>query len=370
MAPGLDVELRELRDMAQDMVDTSTAFQTIGRFVSETKISELNWPKQAQNDAGAEYKSASSTIEEVAHAVQKASSSIALSLEDVLRYYDVNEEYSSVIKPSFPPSSGERPASGKAFIAPLNVLPASAPYAEIFGTAALVLRRVRKARLMVTANARAIGPLAAFFLLVDGVHVSPNVRDPDPFAQVRDTWRVIADENVKFLRERLEGLLPIRAWDGDAAASFNQHMWEKFLPALEQLESVARSMSDLSAAIATGINDVNVLWLVLLTHIGVSLFIVRFYEFTSPVAFQLVITATILLYLVHIIAIIDRLNTWTDEMKERIWKIKAQADELAALCIDDTQTLDQQRNRVRPQFTMVSQDWSKQEWNTNWHPLA
>jgi hypothetical protein len=48
--------------------------------------------------------------------------------------------------------------------------------------------------------------------------------------------------------------------------------------------------------------------------------------------------------------------------------IQKEADDLAALCFDDGQVLEANRNRLRPQFMTGSPYWGKGEWFQNWHP--
>jgi hypothetical protein len=296
--------------------------------------------------------------------VKAASNSTALNLQDVVHYYDANEFYSSVV-PSSPPTTEVRSNSGASWITPLN-LPASLVHGSEFLGAALIVRHLYVARGVVNTNARLIGPLGAFFLFFDSILVTPNVRDWGPFEEVRDTWPVIADKKVKPLREGLQALLPIKTWEGDAASAFNLYMNGRFVSALERLESLSQSMGDLCDEVVSGIKQVDMSWLVLLVATGLQLLLVRFV--INPVVQAFLVGALVASYAGQVLSIRDRLTKWGNEMGAKIKEIKGEADDLAALCFDDAQALEKNRNRLQPQFMAGSAYWSKQEWDQNWHP--
>jgi hypothetical protein len=364
MAPVLEADFKELMRLAQDFVDVSSAFEGIKNFISETHVSAMNWPVEARNAAATEYKNAASTAERAAGAVQAASNSVALNLQDVVHYYDANEYHSSVV-PSSPPTTEVRANSGASWITPMNAVALSA-HEGGFGGAVLLLGHLYTARNVVNTNARLVGPMGAAILMINYILVTPNIRDWGPFEEVRDTWRAIADRNLKPMREGLQALLPIKTWEGEAASACNLYLKGKLVSAIERLEALSRSMGDLCDEVASGIKEIDGAWLSLLIVTGVELIALRL--FVDPVAQILLVAVLVSTYLAQVLQITKRLNNWSHEMKAKIKEIQREADDLAALCLDDAQVLENNRNRLQPKFMVGSNYWSKQEWDQNWHP--
>jgi hypothetical protein len=362
MAPTLEVEVRDLVAMTQNLANVTNGFVGIKGFMADTHISLSNWPAVGWPTAGT-YKQASSTAVDAADAVHGASDSTAKNLDDVARHY-ADAEYHSAIRPGAMPNTRPRANSG-ASVTLTNVSHMARPVMEL-GIAGQLLHRLSSAREQVKITARPTG-LLAIFLAVDALVVEPNLRDSGPFREARDTWRAIAESNIKPLRDELGKHLPIQTWDGDAVASFNAHMGNRYLPALERLEALATSMGDLCDEMATGMDRINKLWLALLLKTAVKLVVIEF----TPLPYRPIVSSVILgMFLADVIWLYVEMRSWFSGKAAAVKTMEQQAAELAADCFDDTQALEDNRNLLKPHFTMVSDRWTSADWAHNWHYKA
>jgi hypothetical protein len=362
MAPTLEVQIRDLVAMTQNLANVTNTFVGIKGFMADTHISLSNWPGAGWHTAGA-YKKASSTAGDAAAAVQGASDSTAKNLDAVARHY-ADAEYHSSITPGAPPNTRRRANSGGGVTAG-NAARLALPPMEVAIAGQLVLA-LSRARESVKLTARPTG-LLSIFLAIDALVVEPNVREPGPFREARDTWRAIADSNINPLRGELERLVPIPAWEGDAVTSFNAHMRNRFLPALERLESLAKSMGDLCDEMASGMDEINKQWLALLIKTALKLLILDF----TPLPYRPIVSTVILgLFLSDVIYLYWKMRNWFSGKAAAVEAMEKQAGELAADCFDDTQALEDNRNLLKPRFTMASDNWSKEDWAHNWQYKA
>jgi hypothetical protein len=243
-----------------------------------------------------------------------------------------------------------------------NVPRVALPLVEL-ALAVGIIRQLSKARESVKLTARPTG-LLPIFLLIDAVAIEPNIREADPFRKARNTWRAIAENNIKPLRGELEKLVPIKTWDGDAATSFNAHMRNRFLPAMEELESLAKSMGDLCDEMATGMDEINKEWLVLLIKTATELLMLSLVPLPSqPVLSNIVLG----MFLVDVGYLCWKMRGWFSGKAAAVGKMEKQTRELAANCFDDTQALEDNRNLLRPHFTMAADNWSSEDWSHHWH---
>jgi hypothetical protein len=362
MAPTLEVQVRDLVAVTQNLADVTNTFVGVKRFMADTHISLTNWPAAGWFTAGA-YKQASSTAVNAADAVHGASDSTAKNLDAVARHY-AGAEYHSAIRPAAPPNTRPRANSG-AGVAVGNVPHLVVPVMEA-GIATQLLRALSNAREQVKVTARPTG-LLSIFLAVDALMVEPNLRDSGPFREARNTWRAITDGNIKPLRDELGKVLPIQTWDGEAVASFNAHLGKRFLPALERLESLATSMGDLCDEMASGMDQINKLWLALLMKTAFKLLILDF----TPLPYRPLVSNVILgMFLADVIWVYWKMRSWFSGKAAAVTAMERQARELAADCFDDRQALENNRNLLNPHFTMVSDNWTSEDWAHNWHYKA
>jgi hypothetical protein len=356
MAPTLEVQIRDLVAMTRDLSGAANAFAGVERLVSDTHIATSNWPAAGWHAAGV-YKEASSTARGAAGAVHAAGGSTAGNLDAVARHYAGAEYHSSVI-PAAPPGA-HRPNSGS-HLTPVNGARLSIAPAE--GGIAVLLT-LAGARSSVKASARATG-LLPIFLAVDALTIEPNIRDSGPFREARDTWRSIAGDTVRPLLGELDGLVPLRGWEGEAATNFDAHMRYRFLPALERFESLATSMGDLCDTMATGMDEINKQWLALLIKTSMSLLMLNF----VPLPYRPMLSlATATLFVTNVGYLYWKLKSWFADKAVEVARLEKQAAALAADCFDDAQTLDTNRALLNPRFTMVSTDWTTEDWSRNWH---
>jgi hypothetical protein len=184
-----------------------------------------------------------------------------------------------------------------------------------------------------------------------------------PFREARDTWHAIGTSNIKPLRDELSGLVPLRSWGGDAATSFDAHLRNRFLPALEGFESLARSMGDLCDEMAEGMDEINKQWLALLLKTSISLLLLSF----VPLPYRPMLSlATATLFLTNVGFLYWKMGDWFSGKAEAVATLEKQAAALAADCFDDSQALDANRNLLNPHFTMVSDIWTSEDWAHNW----
>jgi hypothetical protein len=363
MAPSLDVQIRDLVALTQNLAEVTEAFAGIKGFVANAHIAHSNWPK-AGWDAEHAYKKASSTAEDATDAVRGASDSTAKNLDAVARHY-ADAEYHSSIKPGSPLNLRPGANYGSRLTAENAARDLVIPLIEAGAATALTIRLLR-ARESLKLTARPTGMLPAF-LAIDALFIEPNIRESGPFRSARDTWRAIADSNLKPLCDELGGLVPIRTWDGDAAAGFNAHMDARFLPALNELKSLAGSMGDLCDEMATGMDHINTLWLLMVIETTLQLLIINF----IPLPMRFVMSyAALALFAVNVSNLYLTMSGRFSEMAATVAKLEGQASLLAADCFGDSQALDDKRNLLKPRFTMVSENWSSDDWAENWHYKA
>ncbi|MDN3351331.1 hypothetical protein [Actinomadura sp. DC4] len=357
MAPTLEVEIRDLVTMTNDLAEVGTTFAGIKTLVSDTRIATSNWPAAGWHAADA-YKSASSTAEQAAGAVSDASKATALNLDAVARHY-AGAEYHSSITPSAPSNVGS-PNSGSRLTLN-NGARLSMPVTE--GAIAILLV-LAQARSSVKASARATG-LLPYFLAVDATTIEPNIRESGPFREARDTWRSIAD--IKPLLSDLDALVPLRNWEGDAASGFDAHMLYNVLPVLDRFVSVAESMGDLCDEMAKGMDEINHQWLALLIKTSIHLLALNL----IPLPYRLVFSiAAATLFATNVAILYWKMRSWYSAKSEAVHSMAAEAGALAVECFDETQTLDANRNLLNPRFTMVSDEWSAGDWLDNWRYKA
>jgi hypothetical protein len=363
MAPSLDVQIRDLVALTQNLAEMTDTFASVKGFVAGTHIAYGNWPK-AGHDAAHAYKKASSTAEDAADAVRGASDSTAKNLDAVARHY-AGAEYHSSINPGSPPNLRHGAGYGSRTTAENLATVVVMPVAENVIAVALVARLWRT-RELVKLTARPTGLLPAF-LVIDALFIEPNIRESGPFRAARDTWRAIADSNLQPLCEKLGRIVPIRTWDGDAAASFNAHMDARFLPALNELKSLAGSMGDLCDEMAAGMDKINGLWLRMLIEMTFQLLLINL----APLPFRPIFSyAALVLFTFNVSYIYAKMSARFSEMAATMAKLEGQAGTLASDCFGDSQTLDDKRNLLNPRFTMVSDNWSSDDWAQNWHYKA
>ncbi len=358
MAPTLDVEIQDLVALTQTLSEVGNTFVGTERLVADTHIALLNWPQGGHQAAGA-YEKAVSTVEDAAGAVRDASDSTARNLDAVAVHY-ADAEYHSSITPGTEPAS--RRANSGSSVTAENVGHMAFPIVELAGAGALLLA----ARRAQQSFRSAAGPeLLAFFLLVDSIVITPNIRASGPFREARDTWHAITDANIQPALDRLTKLLPIQSWDGDAATAFNAHMRNHYLPALEQLRSLAKSMGDLCDQLAGAVDLINKWWVVIfLATIGA---LVAANLLPPPYRLILKFSALVTLFLPNVYLITQKMEKLFSAKTEAIQAVEKQATELAAECFDNAQTLEANRNLLNPHFTMVADNWSSEDWTRNWH---
>jgi hypothetical protein len=362
MAPSLEVQIRDLVALTQNLAETTNTFVGIKGFVADTHIAHSNWPA-AGWDAASAYKKASSTAEDAAGAVRSASDSTAKNLDAVAHHY-AGAEYHSSLKPGSPPNLSPGANYGSRITAE-NVARYSIPPTELAIAAQLTFMLLR-ARDSVKLTARPTGMLPVY-LVVDAMTVEPNIRESGPFREARDTWRAIAESNIKPLRDELGKLVPIPTWDGEAADSFDAHMSNRFLPALNELESLAGSMGDLCDEMAAGMDRINGQWLGLLIKTALQLVIINLVPLPYRPMFSL---AAVLLFVANVSYLYAKMRGWFSGKAAAVAKLEEQTRRLAADCFDDSQALEDKRNLLNPRFTMVSENWSSDDWAKNWHYKA
>jgi hypothetical protein len=360
MAPTLDVQIRDLVTATRDLSWVANSFTGIKGYMADTHMSMGNWPLVAWGTAHA-YKRAASTAEDAAAAVHGAGDSTAKNLDAVARHY-ADADYSSSIEPAsspdtyLPPNSGADTTSGNS--ARVLLTPT-----ELLAGQLILLLRTARAQVKFAAGPAGVLPIV---LSIDAVAIEPNIRDSGPFREVRDTWRTVA-ENIAGVRDVLEGHVPIQSWDGDAATSFNAHMRNRYLPALDELTSLAGSMGDLCDEMATGMDQINKSWLALLLETAIQLFILSL----IPLPYRpLASIAVIGLFVGDATYLYMRMAEWFSEKAAAAADMEQQARKVAKDCFDDSQVLDDKRNLLNPRFTMVSAGWSSEDWNNNWHYKA
>lgn len=358
MAPTLDVQIRDLVAATQDLSEVTNAFVGIKGFIADTHISVSNWPIAAWGTAHA-YKKASSTAEDAAAAVHGASDSTAKNLDAVARHY-ADAEYSSSVAPGSPPNT-HRPGNSGADMTPGNSARILLSPMELI--AGQLIRLVWSARESVRFAAGPTGLLPTI-LAIDAVAVEPNIREPGPFREARDTWRSIAENNVKPLRDELERHVPIQSWGGDAATAFNAHMRNRYLPALDELASLAGSMGDLCDEMADGMDRINRNWLILLLETAFQLAILSLVPLPYRPMFSIAVLG---LFVGDVTYLYMKMRDWFSGKAAAVAKMEQRAKSLAEDCFDDSQALDASRNRLNPHFTMVSETWSREDWAYNWH---
>jgi hypothetical protein len=362
MAPSLDVQIRDLVALTQNLAEVTNTFAGVKGFVADTHIAHSNWPAGGWGAASA-YKKASSTAEDAADAVRSASDATAKNLDAVARHYAGAEYHSSITHGAAP---NLRPgANHGSRITATNVARMATPTAE-FAIAAQLTFLLLRARDSVKIFARPTGTLPVY-LVVDAMTVEPNIRESGPFREARDTWRAIAESNIKPLRDELEKLVPIPTWDGEAAASFDAHMSNRFLPALNELESLAGSMGDLCDEMAAGMDRINGQWLGLLIKTALQLVIINLVPLPYRPMFAL---AAVLLFVANVSYLYSKMSGWFDGKAAAVAKLEQQAGQLAKDCFDESQALEDKRNLLNPRFTMVSENWSSDDWAQNWHYKA
>lgn len=355
MAPTLDVEIRDLVVLTRDLVEVGDTCAALKEFVADAQIATSNWPAAGWGTAHA-YKKASTTAADAMGAAHDAGTSTAESLDAVARHYAGAEYHSSLTSAAPPPPPGSETGLTSANGARL------AFQATEGAVAGLLLLHLTRARASIGAAAGPVG-LLPMVLAIDALTVEPNIREAGPFRDAGAKWNVIATKNIKPMREELSRIVPLRSWDGTAAASFNAHMRDRFLPALERLETLATSMGGLCDDMATGMEEINKQWLALLLKTTISLLLLNLVPLPYRPMFSI---AAISGFIANVGWLYWKMRNWFSAKASDVAEIEKEAAALAADCFDDSQALEAKRNLLNPHFTMVSDTWSTDDWLHNW----
>lgn len=356
MAPVLEVNVRDLDTVTEEFVDVTRLLAAVKQYSGNATVASGNWP-MAGWDAKAAYSAARSIVEEASGAARGGGEVIARSINTVARHYNEAEDNSIIT--ARPPRISPRPHSASEKTGGNKAIAWDGYIFAGGGVTALIV--LASAGGMLKAISQPLG-VVSLIMIADLMFVQPNVREPGPFREARDTWRIIAD-NIKPTREHLEKTLPLRSWEGAAASAFNKHMTTTWLPALQELESLARSMEELCNQVAAGLDRFNKIWLE--NIIGAVLGLIIGYAFPPGIRFYWAVLMAGS-YLGRVAGLAWDMYRWFSTTAATSRTVQSRAGVLARQCFDNSQVLEDRRNRLRPQFIMVSKDWTDKDWTANW----
>lgn len=362
MAPKLDVAVRDLASAARHLGEITKLLEAVKQNIDDAQIDLLNWHMLAcvTGLAGA-YGKAQSVMGDATGAAESSGKAIAKSVDSVALHYAGAEYHSQILPVS--PRVYRKPHSGSVVTWPNFGIIAPSALGAASGLG--YIKGLMEARRTLDIVSKPLG-IGSLILAIDSLIVAPNIRVSGPFKDASEIWGAAAD-NIESARRSLEKVFPVSSWEGVAADAFNDLMTRRWRPALEDLESLARSMRKYCDRLSAFTDKLNGLWLTLtMLTTGLLLPIV----FLPPALKEPAAALVAVFYIGLVEGAYRNIKDWFAKVAPAADAVRDRAKTLYDQCFDDAKLLENRRNRLRPHFTMVSDLWTNRDWAKNWHQTA